>query len=344
MTRREAAAVAVRLFLSVLVLGGLYAALAWWTGQSLPAQVTVDGVEVGGLTREQAQSRLAVGLAGAATGPITVHVGDTARTFVVDPAKAGLSLDVAATLEGLTGFTLDPGRVWDHLTGRVTRPVATVVDRRLLRATVESAAKALDTDPVDGAVRFVGTTVVTTVPRDGLTLDIDDAVDKLAHSYPRASSVAVRATVVPPAVTQSALDAAVLDFAEPVVSAPIVLVVGDRSAVVPTGQYVRAVTMAPDSSGHLTPIFDRSALEALVVRVATALLGPATPDPGGVDPGPSASIIGTIDTATAADRVIAAMTTPDRTAIIPTASSSPPTTAVPSASPSASALPTLPGG
>src|SRR6478609_6965322 len=81
------------------VLAIAYLLLAFVVGRQVPTTASVEGVDVGGLSREQAVTRLEQQLAGVASAEMVVTVGSTGRTFAVDPAEAGLSLDIPGTLD-----------------------------------------------------------------------------------------------------------------------------------------------------------------------------------------------------------------------------------------------------
>ena len=99
--------------LALLVLA--YVGVAAWAGNRVPAGSTVQGVAIGGLDRAAARQRLDTQLAARADQPLTL-TADSASTVLV-PAEAGLSVDVTATLDQLTGFTLDPRSLVSHLRG-----------------------------------------------------------------------------------------------------------------------------------------------------------------------------------------------------------------------------------
>src|SRR5215203_5889247 len=59
--------------------------------------VRVAGLELGGLTVAEAESRLEANFADYAAAPLTLAAGD--QTFQITPAEAGARLDSAATIE-----------------------------------------------------------------------------------------------------------------------------------------------------------------------------------------------------------------------------------------------------
>ena len=260
------------MLLAVLVLGAAYLVLAFVVGRQVPAQATIERVDVGGMTPQVASATLKHALGTLATTPIIVTVGDTGRTMSIDPSASGMSLDVDGTLEGMAGFTLDPVRIWDHLTGSVHRPVRTAVDRDKLRAAVASQARAVDTAPMDGTVSFPGGKVSATSAVVGHAVSVDRVVDAIATGYPRTPTVLAEVTTTQPKVTQAQVDAAVTSFATPAMSAPVSVVVGDKTAALLPAQYAPALSMAPDASGALQVAVDRAKLTGIVTEVTKGFL------------------------------------------------------------------------
>jgi len=251
---------------AVAILVGAYVAVAWWTGRQVPAALVVEGVSVGGMSTEQAAERLTTELAAKAKTPIRVDLAGTQSSVSIDPVASGLSFDIPGTLDGLTGFTLDPTVIWARLSGRTDRPILVKADEpRLLAALTEKAAT-VQTTAVDGTVSFAGGKVATTPAVDGVALQLDDAVRKVVQAWPRVESVTAAASITAPKVTKAKVDAAVTAFAAPAMSGPVTIVVGDKTAVVTPEQYAEALSMVPDESGTLNPIVDKEALRVSLRR------------------------------------------------------------------------------
>lgn len=324
---REWSRIVVRLVVSVAILAGAYLAVAWWTGRQVPAALVVEGVSVGGMTTEQATQRLTSDLAAKAKTPIRVDLADTQASVTLDPKASGLSFDIPGTLEGLSGFTLDPTLIWTRLSGRSDRPVLVKVDEpRLLAALTEKAA-AVQTQAVDGSVSFTGGKVVTTAAVDGVAMHLDDAVRKVVQAWPRVESVTAATTITRPKVTQAKVDAAVTSFAGPAMSGPVTIVVGDKTAVVTPEQYAEALSMTPDESGTLTPVVDKEALRGVVASATSAIVVPAkdaTIVLEGDKPVIRPSVDGvSVDTAPAADLLVKALTATDRRVALSTVAAAP---------------------
>ena len=313
---REWGRILARSMIAIVVLAGAYLAVAWWTGRAVPAALVVEGVSVGGMTTEQATERLQAEFAAKVKAPIRVDLAGTNSSFSLEPATAGLTLDLPGTLAGLSGFTVDPSVIWNRLSGRPERPLLVHVDQHQLSEALTAQAAKVQSAPVDGTVSFVGGKVVTTPAHNGLALHVDDAARKITQAWPRVQSVTADATVTEPKVTQAKLDAAVRTFATPAMSGPVTIVIGDKTAAVTPEQYAGALSMVPDATGALAPVVDTEALRGVVVSATSGFVVPAQNASivleGGA-PVVRPSVAGVaVDTTPAADLLVKAMTAPDR--------------------------------
>jgi len=317
---KEGRTTALRMLIAVLILGAAYVALAVVVGRQVPSTATVEGVNVGGMTAQSAAATLKRQLGAVATAPIKVTVGDTGRTITIDPSAAGMSLDIDGTLEGMSGFTLNPVRIWDHLTGGVHRPVGTVVDQDRLTAAVTSQAKTVSSPPKDGTVSFPDGKVAVTPAAVGVAVKVDRIVDAVRAGYPRTPSLVTEVTTSEPTVTQAKLDAAVASFATPAMSAPVVLVVNNQTASLRPAQYAAALAMTPDAGGALQPRLDRAKVSDLVMAAVKKFLIPPQ-DARFVLENDAPKIIPAVDglgvdAGSIPDLVLAALTSPQRTATL----------------------------
>jgi vancomycin resistance protein YoaR len=310
------------MLIAVLVLGAAYVALAVVVGRQVPSQVTVEGVQVGGMTSEAAAATLKRELGGLATAPITVAVADTGKTFTVDPSAAGMSLDIDGSLAGMSGFSLNPVRIWEHLTGNVHRSVRTTVDEAKLAAAVKSQANTVHTEPKDGTISFPDGKVSVTPAVVGVAVKVDQLVEAIRSGYPRTPTVTAAVTRTEPKVTQAKVDAALASFATPAMSAPISLVVGDKTAPLVQSQYAPALAVTPDADGALKPTVDRGKITEVVVAATKGFLVQPQ-DARFVLQNDAPQIIPsvdgiTVDSASIPDVVLPALTSPQRTATLKT--------------------------
>ena len=169
------------------------AMLGPYDGRIYP-NVTVLGVDVGGLTTDEASKRLSERLAYHNPGPLTLsHDG---MTWQVPWLEAGLRLDIGPTVRR----AYDEGRasssgsvtVLSILTGgrREVAP-AYVIEPETVRAVLERLAPEMANPPSDASIHLEGDQFVVIPGQSGWVLDVDDTmsllIDTITHlgpSYP----------------------------------------------------------------------------------------------------------------------------------------------------------------
>lgn len=305
--------------LVLFIVVGLYLAVAIAVGRQAPASATVEGVQIGGLGRDAAVARVESALAERATSPITVSAGPGGRTFTVDPTTSGLALDVPATVDGLTGFSLNPADIWHHVSGSTARPVRTRVDAQRLTAAVAEGARQVDVAAKDAGVSFATDGTATAVPAtNGVSVTVTPTVEAVAAAYPRTATVNAEGTTTPPAVSDQQAEAVMASFVRPALSGPVTLVAGPVTVALQPAQVATTLSVARGPAGGLAPVVDKARLGALVKEA----IGPALAQPkdarlviDGDAPKVEPSVAGvTVDATAAAEVVAAALTAPDRTA------------------------------
>jgi vancomycin resistance protein YoaR len=266
---------AVGFFVAIfLLLGGLYAAGYALTSDRVPQQVSVSGVDIGGLRPGEAQARLRAQLAPRAGRVVVAEYGD--KTYQVDPLHAGLRLDVAGTVrEAGGGRSLNPLRMIEVLVGGDDIAPVVDVDGAALDAAVGDVAEQVERAPVEGAVHFTNGRPVPVYPTPGLTLDEQATKTALEQSFlDEDPTFDLPVQQVHTDVTAGDVDAAVARFAEPAMSASVVVhVPGGRARLTP--RRIGAALSMEARHGRLVPVFDDEALAA----VSAVPFDPLTKDP-----------------------------------------------------------------
>ncbi|WP_258039946.1 VanW family protein [Streptomyces sp. SM1] len=259
--------------------GGLYLTGLLLTGGEIEAGTTVRGVDIGGLSREEAALRLERRLPGTGPAKLAVRVGD--REGTVDTRQAGLTHDIEATLDRASSTGADPVSVIGGLfrSGGDIEPVVRA-DGDKARAALVKLSKTLDQKVRDGAVSFTDGRVEQITPRTGYALDVDAAVETLRTTF-RSGAVdpvtALPAREDEPKVTAEEVRRAVREFARPAMSAPVTLsAAGERFTLTPAvlGKYL---TLRPDGAGRLTPKLDSAGLRTAPAVAGTLDKLPTTP-------------------------------------------------------------------
>ena len=265
---KDSGSSALRLGVAVAVLLAGYLGMAWFLGRHIPANSTVAGVPVGGMSPHSAESTLRRALAAKEGAKLTLRAGD--KTFEIDPKTAGLAIDYAGTVDGLSGFSAQPADLWDKLTGGSDEKLETTVDRARLEAAVKGAEKTLDSPVVQGAITFPAGKVAVVRPETGATLSVEETADEVAARWPTRSDIAPRLHEVAPTVSAEEVDRAVAEFATPAMSGPVVVKVGAKSFAVAPAAYAPSISMQADTTGKLAPVVDNAKLVAAVRKAAAA--------------------------------------------------------------------------
>jgi vancomycin resistance protein YoaR len=254
----------------VVVLGGAYVGAAYALADRVPRGTTVAGVDVGGMTAARAQETLTEQLGELATDAVPVSAEQI--TGSVDPATAGLRLDVEATVDRLTGADLRPQRLWQHVAGGGAEAPVTVVDDAQLDAALEDLSATLSLAPVDGSIVFADGEPHAVEAVDGWALDADAARATLVDTWLTAARPLELATeVVEPDITQAETETALQDVASRVSAGPVAVQVADQRVELPVDVLTAVSSFVPQDS-ELALQMDGAALVEQVIARSTDLL------------------------------------------------------------------------
>jgi lipoprotein-anchoring transpeptidase ErfK/SrfK len=204
--------VAAGVLAAMLLLGGAMVAGAWASGPSdriLPG-VTVAGLDVGGMTRDEAAQAVRAHLKPSLNRPIMIRIGD--KSFRMTPAGVGRGRSVDQAVEqALAGPRLSLfGSFWHKVVKRpVTMDVAAAGTRQDQRvaAFVGRIASEVAVAPVDAAFELRDGKVLKQHARSGRALDQAAATKALIRvlGQPNRSELKLRLRAVAPEVTDEAL-------------------------------------------------------------------------------------------------------------------------------------------
>ena len=263
------AAIAVLYGIALLVAGGVL-------DGKVPAGVSVDGVNIGGMSQDAARDALATQLGPLSTAPMQLQVGQTPVSL--DPAKSGLSLDVVQTVASAESERTDPFSVIPALFG-VHHQVDPVidVDQPTLTAALNKIATSYDSQLVEGKITFVNAQPVVTAPKEGRGFDVAAAANAVSSGYLRITGpIVLPVNALTPRATPVALQNALEQIARPAVSAPITVVTGNETTVLTPTQIGDALTIAPNQDGTMVPTFNGAMLRADLNPAALATEQPGS--------------------------------------------------------------------
>ena len=252
----------------VVLFGGAYVAAYAITGDRVPRNATVAGVDVGGMTPVGARAALAEGLDDTRRAPIKVAaLGKQGR---IDRGRAGLDVDLEASIEQAGGGrSWNPARIWDSLTGGDDYEPVVTVDEQALTKAVDDFAKKADTKPRDGRVLFKGDRAVAREPRQGEVVDRDASLGPVTDAYlagltdPDVGRVDLPTSTSDPDIGKADVSNAMQTFANPAVSGDVKIELEDQQIVLKPADFVPALSMKVEN-GDLVPVLDREKLLAKV--------------------------------------------------------------------------------
>jgi vancomycin resistance protein YoaR len=330
--RRERRSTAVRLLVAAVVLGGGYAGLCAWSSEHVPATVSVGGTPVGGMTPEAARAAVVKASGALLATPIELSVPGRPEPVEVVPREAGLGVDADRSLEGLSGFTLDPTVVWHRLTGSVQVPLLTSADDDRLTAYLDRLAPSVAVAPVEGRVTFPGGEVSVDLPASGQALDVAATKLALRRAFPDSSQATAAVRETPPRVSADTVQQVGAQFGATAMSRPLTLVSGPTKVLLAPADYAPLVSVVPDGSGGLAPRFDHPGLARLVASRVTVTTRAASNARWVFEPGhgkprlvPSVDGLG-VDEDALVKRVVAAISGTNRTVDLSPAPARPPFT------------------
>jgi len=313
------------------ILGALAALALLYTGAQflladrVPRNTDVLGIQLGGMHRDAALTALNDGLASRITEPITLQAGDS--TTVLNPEQAGLSVDASATLDKLTGFSMNPIRLWEQIVGHGTQNPVVAVEQTALNAAGNLVSNRLRVAPVNGTVAIEDGSVVATPAQIGQEVSPSVISADLPQRWlVENSPLVLAADTLNPEIDQAETDA-VAAKARQLISGPITVNVGGQTVYL-SGQDVAEALSFTQQGGTLEPELNGELLAEKIVAGTHDLVTTPTDAHFVFVDGQPQIVAGedgtTVEPEAAASAIMtAALDTPNRTATVQLTSKSP---------------------
>ena len=264
------------LLLGLLVLfGGIYVTGYLLTSDRVPRGTTVSGVEIGGLRPASAKQKLADELEERAAEPVMVTA--FSQRGRIDPAKAGMTVDVDASVEQAgAGRSWHPGRIWSSLTSGDDLEAVVTVDEDALDKELRGFTREVDTEAREGRVVFKGDSAVARQPRAGEVVDLAAARPAVEEAFLAEDTgpVELPTTVDEPEIDKEDVSRAMEEFANPAVAAPVTVVLeGERIELRPQ-DYTPALSLVAEDGELVPQLNEKKLLRGLRPRMETSALSP----------------------------------------------------------------------
>ncbi|GAA3868752.1 hypothetical protein [Streptomyces sedi] len=259
--------------LLVVALVGLgvvaYGAGLFLNQDDVPKGTQALGVDIGGMSTEEAHAALDERLDAANNEPLILVVDG--QEIELKPSVAGLAVDTEATAREASGTDYSPVTVIGSLFGGTHEAEAVFsVDReKLTVALQERTAEAGGAGPVDGTVVFEDGQAIGRAGQPGAAIDPVAAGDAVEAAFreraaggentPVELPVAERDPLVGEEQVQQALE----EFGEPAMSGWVWLVAADRELPISQQTLSGVLTMEPSDQGNLQPVLDPDGLAEL---------------------------------------------------------------------------------
>ena len=247
----------------IAIVIALYVAAIIVTGNGVRAGTTVNGVNIGGLSREEAIATLDDSVGKIAAKPLKVKAGD--QQLVVDPIEAGLTFDAAATVEQASGRTLNPLMMIGSLAGTHALNPVIAVDSAKLDSQVAQLAGTIDVPAIEPTISVTRSGTKVQAGKPGLALDQPAIAAQLTDAFmlPR-KPIAAPIITAEPNISKAAVQEAT-DLARTAVSAPVQVDAAGTIASIRPGAIAQALNFTAEGD-RFVPSLDGAVLHQAIGR------------------------------------------------------------------------------
>ncbi|MFD5146435.1 hypothetical protein [Streptomyces sp. NPDC058401] len=295
-----------------VLVGVAYGAGLLLNHSDVPKGTTVEGVDISG-SRDEAVAKLQTSFGNRAVAPLQLTVGG--KPVELKPEKAGLSLDSQTTVRNAAGSDYNPVTVIGSLFGSERKAEAVLpTDEEKLRVALQELAGTAGT-ATEGTITFDTGKALAVPGKPGSTLDVDGSVSLVTKAFHdmvatgQAAPVTLPVATKDPVVGQAELDRAMKDFAQPAMSAPVLVKAGLKSIPLGAKSLPKILSMQV-VEGHLVEKYDLEALKTAYGNTFDGvLIMRGTGEKTAVTPQDVAGVLG---------KALRGKTTAERTAVIPT--------------------------
>ncbi len=222
----------------------------------IPPNTSVRGVDISGLSRDEAIALVREELSKKAAEPL--EFDNNGQVLVVKPRQAGVRVSAAETVDPLVSTNLNPLTKLFQRGSTEVEPVL-VVDEELLDRQIATLTRLSTVTPIEPSLSVDGTSVRYSPGRQGRVIDPEVTREVILSSVLEPRLIAELPVVVEePTVTVANAEAANA-FAVSAVSGPVRVAVGDVVAEIPADVIGDALTFTA-MGGDFVPSLDGAVL------------------------------------------------------------------------------------
>lgn len=255
---------------TVLAIAALYVVGYLLTGSRMPANATIAGVDIGGMSPSAAKDKLDNALTPRLKDSFEMNHGEI--TVDLGPEDTGLTLNLDRSIDDAGGSrSWNPATMFGLFFGEHESAPAFDGDDSQMTITLDALGDDINVDVVEAQITFKGAEPVARQPKAGLVVNRDDTVAAMKAAYLVAKNpVEIPTTAVEPSVGAAGLARAMDEFARPAMAGPVTLRVGDKDVPLPPSAYAPALIVQVEN-GMLTPSIDPRKLEKPLTDSTTGI-------------------------------------------------------------------------
>ncbi|WP_062525403.1 VanW family protein [Demequina rhizosphaerae] len=245
-------------FVLIALVGGYFAAAVYASGR-VAAGTTVQGVDLGGMTRDEAVEALQPTVKELNNAPVALTTEDAEAEIV--PKDSGLVAGAGATVDQLLRFSLAPFDILRSFTGAEREvELVTVVDQDMLAEAIDGTREELEVDGQDAAVEITGTGARSVEAVDGVAVDAEATAEGLGEAWP-VDTYPVVTDLKAAAITTEDADAFVSELNSEVLAGDVDMA-GENGDATVTAEQLTRFGSVEDVDGELTLVIDGPSLAA----------------------------------------------------------------------------------
>ncbi|MGP9782308.1 VanW family protein [Glutamicibacter sp. AOP12-B1-11] len=245
----------------VVAAAALYFGGAAFVSAQIPANTSIAGVNIGSMSQDEARAALSESVAPLAEEPFEVLVN--AQSYKIDPAKAGLTLNIDDTVADLTGYEANPADLLDRLTGKYTATASIDVDNDKLNTELQALAKKANAEVAEGDVTFAEGKATLVAPVDGVVLKQDEAASLLSEEWRiGAAGIELPSEVTKPEISPDALQSFYDDQVKSLLKDKVTLTSDQKKVDISTASIAAAASYTPKDGAPAITLDDKKLFNA----------------------------------------------------------------------------------